>query len=307
MAADLPPEPAGLPTPAPAAARPLKGILLVVLATLAFALADTMTKDLSMRHPVPVVLAARFLINLVLLIAFLGPNLGAGLWRTRRTGLVVMRGLSLVIASTAMSTALRVMPVAEAVAIVYLSPFIVMLVAIPLLGEKVSLVGWASAVVGFAGVLLIARPGGGLDPTGVALTLAAAVLTSGYQLMTRLLVTTESTVAMLFQTALVGSVVFSAAAMGSLGEVSLTLLDIGKLSLLGTLATVGHFLFTAAYREASASLLAPVNYLHLFWAGGLGFVVFGHLPHVVTIAGMLLVCAAGIVVAVWSYVARGRG
>ena len=74
--------------------------------------------------------------------------------------------------------------------------------------------------------------------------------------------------------------------------------------LLGVLMTVGHFLFTAAYREAPASLLAPVNYLHLFWAGGLGWLIFGHLPDGWSLAGMALVCASGVAVAVRAYAAK---
>jgi drug/metabolite transporter (DMT)-like permease len=69
------------------------------------------------------------------------------------------------------------------------------------------------------------------------------------------------------------------------------------MGLLGALATVGHFLFTAAYREADASLLAPVNYLHLVWAALLGAVVFGHVPDLITMGGMAMVAGAGVAVA----------
>ena len=65
-------------------ARPIKGILLVVLATLAFALADVVTKQQTMRHPVSVVVAVRYLVNLGLLTLLLGPRLGSRLWRTNR-------------------------------------------------------------------------------------------------------------------------------------------------------------------------------------------------------------------------------
>jgi drug/metabolite transporter (DMT)-like permease len=67
--------------------------------------------------------------------------------------------------------------------------------------------------------------------------------------------------------------------------------------LLGALATIGHFLFTSAYREAPASLLAPVNYLHLFWAGGLGWLAFGHVPDRFAASGMFLVFLSGVWVA----------
>lgn len=282
-------------------ARPLKGILLVVLATLAFAMADTLTKQQTMRHPVAVVIAVRYLVNIVLLTLFLGPRLGAGLWRVNRRWLVLLRGLCLAMAALTAALALRVMPVGETVAIIYLAPIAVMLLAIPLLGERAGIAGWIGAAFGFAGVILIVRPGAGLDPAGVAFALTNACLATGYHLLTRFLARTETTVALLYQTALVGAVIFCVLSLGSLDDLAVGWIDFAMMLLLGTLMTIGHFLFTAAYREAPASLLAPINYLHLFWAGGLGWLVFGHLPDGWSLFGMALVCASGAVVAIWAY------
>jgi drug/metabolite transporter (DMT)-like permease len=105
-------------------------------------------------------------------------------------------------------------------------------------------------------------------------------------------------VAMLFHTALIGSVFFCLAALPNLQGFSPSPLDMGLMLLLGALATLGHFLFTAAYREAPASLLAPVNYLHLAWAGGLGWLVFDHVPDWLSTGGMALVCLGGVAAAV---------
>lgn len=275
-------------------ARPLKGILLVVLATLAFASADVLTKRLTQNHPIPVVIAVRYLVNLGLLLLFLYPRIGPQLWRVQNFKLVFVRGFCLALASLTMGLALRLMPVGETVAIVYLSPFAVMLLAIPLLGEKVSPMGWLWAALGFAGVLLILRPGGGLDPWGVAFALMNACLATGYQLLTRKLAGHESTMAMLFHTALVGSVFFGIGSLTSLDQLHFTAPDLAWMAALGVLATLGHFLFTAAYREAPASLLAPVNYLHLVWAAGFGVVIFGHTPDAISLVGMALVCTSGI-------------
>jgi drug/metabolite transporter (DMT)-like permease len=291
---------------APARSAPLRGILLVVLATLAFAAADVVTKQQAMRHPVSVVVAVRYLVNLGLLTVFLGPRLGARLWRTERPGIVFVRGLCLALASLTMGLALRVMPVGETVAIVYLSPFAVMLLAIPLLGERVSAAGWIGASLGFLGVLLIVRPGAGLAPLGVVFALTNAGLATAYHLLTRYLAHTESTIALLYQTALVGSVFFCLMALGSLDDLAVGWSDLAMMALLGALATLGHFLFTAAYREAPASLLAPMTYLHLFWAAGLGWLVFGHLPGGWSLIGMALVCVAGALVAVSAYAAKPR-
>lgn len=275
-------------------ARPLKGIALVVLATLAFACADVLTKRLTQNHPIPVVIAVRYLVNLALLLVFLYPRMGRSLWRVHGPGLVFLRGFCLALASLTMGLALRLMPVGETVAIVYLSPFAVMLLAIPLLGEKVSWVGWLWAALGFAGVLLILRPGGGLDPWGVAFALMNAGLATGYHLLTRKLAGHESTMAMLFHTALMGAAFFSLGSLTSLDQLQFSGPDIGWMLALGGLATLGHYFFTAAYREAPASLLAPVNYLHLVWAAALGVVIFGHTPDAISLAGMALVCASGV-------------
>ena len=287
--------------------RPIKGVALVTAAVLLFAIADVLTKQLATAYGVVLVVALRYLVNAGLLAAVLGPSQGAALWRTNRTVLVVLRGLCLAAASLTMGLALQVMPVGETVAIVYLAPIVVMILAWLLLGEIVSLSGWIGALTGFAGVLLIVRPGTGLDPFGVALCLINAGLASAYHLLTRVLVGTETMTSMLFHTAVAGMVVFWAL-LPFQGPLTLPgWADLGLMGLLGVLATVGHFLFTAAYREAPASLLAPVNYLHLVWAGILGWLVFGHMPDGWTLVGMAMVAGAGVAVALRAQFGRKAG
>ena len=117
------------------------------------------------------------------------------------------------------------------------------------------------------------RPGAGLDPLGVVFAVTNVGLATWYHLLIRKLSGSESTVAMLFQTALVGSVFFCIGAVGSLHQLSMTTADFAGMALLGVLATLGHCLSTAAYREAPAPLLAPVSYLNLVWAVTLGWLV----------------------------------
>ncbi len=139
-----------------------------------------------MRYPVAPVVAVRYAVNLALLTLMLWPRIGARLWQVRRYWLVTLRGLCLALASLTMGLALRVMPVGETVAIVYLAPFLVLLLSVPVLGEKVGLAGWLGAMVGFAGVLLILRPGGGLDPWGVTMALVNVGFGTAYHILTRL-------------------------------------------------------------------------------------------------------------------------
>lgn len=287
-------------------ARPLFGVALVSLAVMAFALADVATKHLTMMYAVPLVAMLRYLVNFVLLLVALAPRHGWALLRTQRTGLVMLRAGSLVIGTLSMGTALRYMPLAETVAIIYLSPFITMLLAILLLGERAGWVAWLGAGLGFAGVLLIVRPSSGLDTFGVILSLINAGAAALYHLLSRVLAKTESMAAMLIYSAGMGLLAFSvmvgimALGTGGIGPLPHGI-DWAYLLALGGMATLGHFLFTAAYREAPASLLAPVNYVHLLWAGLFGWVIFGTLPDAISAFGMGLIGLAGAGVALHSH------
>ena len=258
--------------------NPLKGVALVVAATFLFAVGDTLGKHLSMLYAATMVLSARYLINLILVLVTMWPRHRSAVWATQRTGLVILRGLLLAVATVTMLLALRVMPVAETVAIIYITPVLLMLASGPVLGEKVSVLGWVCVALGFAGVLLIARPGSGLDSWGVLLCLLNAVLGTGYHLLTRVLTRTETTMSLLFHTALVGSVLSIGATLAIGAEPMPTLPDIGLILAYGTCATLGHLLLTTAYREAPASTLAPVNYTHIAFATLLGWLVFQQLP-----------------------------
>lgn len=277
--------------------NPLKGVALVVLATLLFAVADTLGKHLVMLYAATLILAVRYAVNLVLVTGTMWPRHRAALWRTRRTGLVVLRGLCLTFASITFLAALQVMPVAETVAIVYLTPVLVVLAAGPMLGEVVRAQGWIGAVLGFVGVLLIARPGSGLEGWGVTLTLISAALSAGYHLLTRALMQTETTMALMFHTALAGTVVFALMTVFAGIDTPPLPADFGRMLALGALTSLGHLCFTAAYREASASTLAPVNYMHVAFATALGWLVFGQLPDAPGFVGMAAIAAAGLIAA----------
>lgn len=144
---------------------------------------------------------------------------------------------------------------------------------------------------------MIARPGSGLDPWGVTLALMNATLATGYHVLTRVLTRTETTMAMMFHTALVGAIVFIGLTIVLQTETMPTPVDAGLMLALGALATLGHLMFTSAYREAPASTLAPVNYMHIAFATVLGWLVFNQLPDALGFTGMALIAAAGLLAA----------
>ena len=277
--------------------HPIRGAVLCIAALALFACMDTTTKYLTQTHEVPLIVGVRYLGNLLLMAAFLGPTHGRQMIRTRRTGLVWLRAFCLAVASLLIGLALQRMPVAEMTAITFLSPILVVAVAGRLLGERVGWIGWAATVGGFTGVMLIVRPGSDIVTSGAVFVLASVLLNLGYQLLSRVLAASENTFALLFYTALAGSILYGLALPWFIEDRAPSLLEAVLFASLGLYGGIGHFMFTAAFRHAPASLIAPLNYFQLVWAGLLGWLVFGHLPDGQSLLGMAIVAGSGVLVA----------
>ena len=121
------------PSPAAGDDRPLTAIGLVISTVFLFSLSDVVTKHLTMRHPVELVVAVRYSASLLLLFALVWPRVGSSLWKTVQTRWVIGRGVILTLCSLTLGYALRFMPVGETISIMYLFLILVMLMAIPLL------------------------------------------------------------------------------------------------------------------------------------------------------------------------------
>jgi drug/metabolite transporter (DMT)-like permease len=254
---------------------------------------------------VPFVAAVRYAINLLLLSAVMGPWHRRALWETRRTGLVILRGLSLAAATFFAGLALQRIPVGETVAIIYLQGFGVMIAAGYFLKERISALGWIAAAIGFAGVILIARPGGTLEPLGVLFALICAAVSVVYILLSRALAPTESTIAMLFHAAIWGLVVYGLMLPFIGLDFFYEPLDLVLLGFLGTASLAGHFLLTSAYRFAPASMLAPFNYFHIAFAVLFGWLIYEHVPDGFALIGMAMIALSGAAIALHTHLTRG--
>lgn len=277
-----------------ATAQRLRGIALLLAAMLLFACLDATAKHLSAKFPVPMLVWARYTFHFLLMLALLAPSLGWRLVRTARPGVQILRALMLVATTACGIAALKLMPLAETTALAFVSPLLVLLLAGPLLGEKVRPRHYLAVAAGMLGVLLIAPPGGALDTTGIALALGAALAYSLYQILTRRIAALESAVTMVFYTALVGAVVMTLGLpwywSGPMPNATEALL----IAALGLLGGSGHFLLTRAFRLAPASTLSPLLYVQLIWATLLGWGVFGQLPDAWAMAGIAVIAGAGL-------------
>jgi len=289
------------PTP-----RPARGIALLLLGTVFFVLLDATAKHLARQWPVPLLVWIRYTTHCALMVVLLGPRLGHRLLATGRPGRQVVRALLLLATTLCIMTALGRMPLAETTAVAFAAPVIVVILARPLLGERVGPLRWVAAAVGFAGVLLIARPGGGLSPAGLAWAGAGAVFLALYQILTRQLSTSENPLTMLFYTALLGSLAMTPWLPWAWGGPRPDGLELALLLAMGVFGGTGHFLLIRAFREAPASLLSPISYAQLPIAALFGWLAFHHTPAPEAFLGMAVIAAAGVLLA-WDSRPRQAG
>ncbi|THF67007.1 DMT family transporter [Pseudothauera nasutitermitis] len=275
----------------------LRSIVLLLGALFLFVLLDATAKHLAQTYPVPMLVWARYAVHLVLMVVLLGPSMRGRLVSTGRPVRQVLRAFCLLAVTFFSMAALARMPLAETTALLFAAPLLVTLMARPILGEQIGAVRWTAVLIGFAGVLMIARPGSGLVVDGVLLALGGAVSYASYQIMTRQLTATEHPVTMVFYTALVGTAGMSVLLPWIWAGPLPTAFDALLICSLGVYGGAGHFLLTRAFRDAPASTLTPILYVQLAWAALVGWLVFGDFPDGLALTGILVIGAAGALIA----------
>lgn len=274
---------------------PTPAILLVVASVLCFTLLDTIMKFATQRYPLPVLIFARYAVQMVAMLVWLGPSMRFDLLRTRRLPVQIVRALVLLASSLFFISALKVLPLAEATALNYSTPMIVVVMARMFLGERLTPVRIAFVVTGAVGMLLIVRPGGTIFQGAASYALLAAVFYAGYQILTRLL-SGENPRVLLFYPAIIGTVVMGLAAPGFDWPLDMPWTHVLLLVLGGLLGTLGHFLFILAFRHAPASSITPFTYMQLVWATLAGWVVYRQFPDAYAVAGMIVIAGSGLTV-----------
>jgi drug/metabolite transporter (DMT)-like permease len=187
--------------------------------------------------------------------------------------------------------ALAFMPLGDVAAITFLSPIMVAGLAVLMLRERVEALRWLAILTGFAGALLVVRPGGAEVNVGALLALACAACYALYQVSTRIVREAEPIVSLLWG-GLGGLVVMSAVVPWH--WVAPTPRDWLLLALVGALGSIGHLLVILALQRGEASRVAPFNYVSLIWATLASFLVFGDVPRWSTLAGAAVIVGSGL-------------
>jgi len=268
----------------------LIGILLMASAVTLFSVMDGIAKHLAASHHPMQIAWLRYGAHLVLMLAILRIS-PIELLRTNRPVLQITRGAALLICTVLFFVSIRYIPLADATAIGQVSPLFVTLLSIPILGEKVRARRLSAVVVGMIGALIIVRPGLDVVHWAAILPLIMAFVFALYQIATRILASTERPVSTLFYSALVGTI--GTTLVGPFFWSETSLVDFLLMVLVGAIGGFSHYLLILAFRHAPASLLAPFIYVQIVTSTLVGYLFFGDVPDSYTIAGALLVAAAG--------------
>ncbi|GAB4393518.1 MAG: DMT family transporter [Kiloniellaceae bacterium] len=276
--------------------RPLVGILLLVAAMSLVPFMDAIAKHLSGHLPVLQVVWARYFFHFCLIFPVVLLRYGPRQMLPRRPLLQLLRGALLLASTVLFFAAISWMPLADALALVFVSPLIVTALSPWVLGEPVGLRRGLAVVVGFCGALLIVRPGFGTLQWPALLALAAGVVFGFYLLSTRRLAGSAPPLVTLTYTAAVGAVLMSF--VMPVVWVTPTLVDLGAMALMGLIAAAGHFLLIKSFDFAPAALLAPFTYSEIVMTTLLGFVFFGDFPQAWTWIGIAVVIGSGIYISI---------
>jgi drug/metabolite transporter (DMT)-like permease len=275
---------------------PASAIAMLVAAMACFSTSDALAKFLTTMLPVAVILWIRYLAFLVTLIPLL--RRGRDVLRTRRVWLHVVRSIALACSAAFFIFALRVLPMAEATALVFASPLFVTLLSAWLLDERVDAVRWLIVVAGFAGVIIVMRPGSAVFRFEALLPICSSIAWAISVICTRKLALHDGVETTLVYSGLFG---FALVTLVALPQIAIPPAE-GILAAvaMAVVWSAAQWLSVHAYHRGNVSVLAPFSYSQLMWSTLIGILVFRHIPDGASLFGICTILACGVVAMWWS-------
>ncbi len=270
-----------------------RGIAWMLATMFCFIVLDTMMKYALEHYSLVQVTWARFFFATIFAAVLCGRRLPQ-LVRSSVPGIQLARSFLLMTTTGLFNAGVAKLPLATATTIMFMSPILVTLLSIALLGEKVGARRWLGIAVGFAGAVIVMQPWNSLGETfstAAMFLLAAALTNASYQIATRRVRFDDPLTSLLF-TAGVGAIGSSMLLPGNWSTPDLLgwFLMVGS----GAAGCVGHLCLIRAFQAAPASVVAPFSYSSLIWAIVFGFMIWRELPDMATIVGATLIVAAGL-------------
>jgi drug/metabolite transporter (DMT)-like permease len=274
----------------------LRGILLMCGGVSMFPFMNAAVKLLGADYPMAQIVWARFTGHLVVMLLVFLPHYGRRLLATRRPAVQIGRSLLMLVSNMMFVVAITRVPLATASAIGFTSPLIVTALSVPILHESVCIRRWSAVVIGFAGALLVIRPGAGLHDLAVLLLLLSSGAYALYQIATRWVSFYDDAAIGIIFTALLGSLAMTTT-LPFVFVMPRSALDILLFASLGLLGGAGHYLVIRAFQSGPAAVIAPLGYIELIGTTILGYAIFGNFPDLWTWIGAAIIIASGLYIA----------
>jgi drug/metabolite transporter (DMT)-like permease len=291
---------------------PARGILCLCLGVFVFSLQDAVIKLVSGAYPLTQVVTIRSVVAIPILLTLVQIEVG---WRAIFSPdfwPLTARAAILFVSYTSYYMAFPALPLAQAVALYFTVPLFVTALAGPLIGERSGWKIWLAVAVGFVGVVIMLQPGRGLFEPAALLSLLAAAMYATSMLMARKLGSAQAASVMTFYQnwvymagAVLIAVVLHLLGIEHADHPSLSFLvrswvwptwtDGLLIASCGVIAATGMMLLTTAYRITRASLVTSFEYSGILWAPMWGYLFFGEIPRLTTLAGAVLIVGAGMV------------
>lgn len=272
--------------------RPLYGIGLTIIMTAIFSLLDASAKYVCNELPLWMAMWGRYFFHFVFFTVFFLRGAPRDIIFTQNLKLQILRSVLIFGAGVTFWSGLMLLPLADCTVISFISPLLVTILAVFLLGERFGFHRWGSVIIGLIGVIFVIRPGMGVANWAVVLPLLSALFYATLLITTRILGQRENVLTTLFYTSIGGLILSSV--MVVFYWVSPSPTQWLLLMWLGLLGTLGHFFMIKAFEKAPASLLAPFGYASLIWNTLLGYFIFGDLPDAWTIFGAAIIISSGL-------------
>jgi drug/metabolite transporter (DMT)-like permease len=269
------------------------GIALVTVTTLLFAVLDTSAKWLVQTLPVLQVVWLRFVFHTILTTAIFMPSMGPDLFKIKNPSLQFLRGLMLALMTGLNFYALQFLQLAEVGAVQFSVPILIALISAWLLHEKLDAKRWLAICVGFAGVLIIIRPGShGFHPA-IFLSIINAFLYAAFNLMTRRLAGSDHPISTQLVSAAVPSLLLAPMALWQ-WQMPSDWFTWSVIVLTGLAGGLGHTATALAHRYATAAVLGPFLYQQIIYMTLGGWLVFGQIPDSAVVIGACIVVMSGL-------------
>ncbi len=270
----------------------IRGMLCMLVGTLLLTTQDGISKWLMQSHHAGEVMIYRGVWAFPVIAVFAYLNGGWRSLKLNRPKAVIVRAFLALITSFTVVLSFKFMPLAEALAVIFMAPLILTVISPVFLGEAVGWRRWLAVALGFIGMIVMLRPDQGIIGPWVAFPIVAAIFSAARDAVTRRFGQSDPAATILFYTMLLAVIAGAVTLPFSMTWPTPTEWLLCAAS--GIILAFANLLLIMAFQFAEATAIAPLKYLSLVWAAFIGFMVWGDVPDGMKMLGAFLVVAAGL-------------